>query len=243
MESFLKDLKLSLKEIYATVRYDMIAEYYEYQGRGAGGDLSSTIDLLAEKIYVRNLSKYGKIISEESGEIGEGRWTMVIDPIDGSDNLLSAFPYYGTSIAVLEDSKPIFSCIANFANGDMFIKYDNVYQKGYIFNDKIEPITYNPFSKVGIFEKAYANPHIVSALKQEGLKFRSPGAVALSLAYAHSVQYVLFVGEIREYDVAAGLHQCSDCFLYRDENHIIVSKEEAIFDKIKKIVLKDTLWD
>ncbi|BAF70308.1 inositol monophosphatase family protein [Nitratiruptor sp. SB155-2] len=239
MQSFISDLRSALKEIYRTVRYDMIDELYQYNGYGAGGDLSSNVDLLAEKIYVKHLSRYGQIISEESGIIGNGEWKLIIDPIDGSDNLLSSFPYYGTSIAVQKDGEMLLSCVANFANGDLFIKHDAGFFKGNILESDMKPIRYHPFSKIGLFEKAYANPQIVARLNANGLKFRSPGAVALSLAYAYAVKYVLFVGKIREYDIAAGLHLCSDCHIYQDTTRIIVSKDKAIFDKIKEIVLKD----
>ena len=238
MEEFFKDLKACCQEIYHTIHYGMQKSFYSYEGQGAGGDLSSKIDLFAEKIFIDRLSKYGRINSEESGIVGEGERTIILDPIDGSDNLLFSFPYYGASIA-LKESKTIFSCIVNFANADFFVKWGSMYKKGSLLHDHLEDVVQNPFSKVGIFEKAYANPQIVQKLQESRLKFRSPGAVALSLAYARYVRYVLFVGRLRPYDIEAGLHQCEGLYLYQDDSTILVSKERQIFDMIKDIVTKD----
>ena len=216
----------------------MKKSFYSYEGQGAGGDLSSKIDLFAEKIFMDRLRKYGCINSEESGIVGAGERTIILDPIDGSDNLLSSFPYYGASIA-LKDSKTLFSCIVNFANGDFFVKWDSLYKKGSLLDDRLEDVQPNPYSKIGIFEKAYANPLIVKKLQEHKLKFRSPGAVALSLAYARYVRYVLFIGKLRPYDIEAGLHQCEGLFLYLDESTILVSKERQIFDMIQDILIKE----
>ncbi len=238
MEEFFKDLKSCCQEIYHTIHYEMKESFYGYEGHGAGGDLSSKIDLFAEKIFIERLCKYGRIHSEESGVVGAGERTIILDPIDGSDNLLSSFPYYGASIA-LKDSQTLFSCIVNFANGDFFVKWDTLYKKGSLLHDRLEDVKLNPYSKIGIFEKAYANPIIVKKLQEHRLKFRSPGAVALSLAYARYVRYVLFIGKLRPYDIEAGLHQCKGLYLYLDESTILVSKERQIFDMIRDILTKE----
>ena len=43
-------------------------------------------------------------MTEEAGEVGpaDAKWTVVIDPIDGSSNYARGLPFYCTSIAVLE---------------------------------------------------------------------------------------------------------------------------------------------
>ncbi len=239
MEEFFIDLKAACQEIYHIIHQGMIKSLYQYKGRGAGGDLSSAIDLLAEEIFIKKLSRYGQILSEESGYVGSGERLIVLDPIDGSDNLLSSFPYYGASIALKEKNSVLFSFIVNFANGEFFVKGNDFYKKGSINHDDLLDVEENQFSRVGLFEKAYANPEVVKQLKEARLKFRSPGAVALSLAYARYVKFVIFMGELRVYDVEAGLHQCEGLHLYHDTSTILVSKEREIFDMIKKIVVKD----
>ena len=238
MENFFKDCIEASKEIYFLIEKGLDSSFYEYKKDfiGAGGDKSSKIDLYAEKVYSKYLKKYGKIISEESGEIGEGELKIILDPIDGSDNLLSNFPYFGSSIALKKDDEVIASFIVNLANGDFFIKDSKIYKKGTLKNSLLKDIKITKSSKIGLFEKAYANPKVVSFLKKESLKFRSPGAVALSLSYAHSVDFVLFIGKIREYDIDAGLHQCQDLNILYEKDRLLVSKDNKIFAKIESFL-------
>lgn len=78
--------------------------------RGAGGDISMNIDLLAEDVIINSLEK-GSInlllISEEFGEkyIGDeekakvNQNVLIVDPIDGSNNAVRGVPYCSVSIA------------------------------------------------------------------------------------------------------------------------------------------------
>lgn len=236
VENFLQDCIEASKKIYKLINSGLENSFYEYKKDffGAGGDRSSKIDLFSEKIYCGYLKKYGQIISEESGKIGEGEYKIILDPIDGSDNLLSGFPYFGSSVALKKD-RVVASFIANFANGDFFIKSDKIYKKGSLKNSTLKDIQILKNSKIGLFEKAYANPDIVGYLKKENLKFRSPGAVALSLAYAHLVNFVLFIGNIREYDIAAGVHQCEDLNIFYENDKLLVSKDIEVFKKIENL--------
>jgi len=236
VEDLYKGCLKASKELFNLIHTPMDESFYLYEGIGAGGDRSSKIDLMAEEIYVTHLKPFGKIVSEESGEIGEGEFSIILDPIDGSDNLLSRFPYFGSSVAVKKGDETLFSFIVNLANGDYFVKYENCYKKGSLTTGRTKDVRLNRHSKVGLFEKAYANPDMVEELKKESLKFRSPGAVALSLAYAPYVKFVLFKGPLRAYDIEAGLHQCQTLFVFKNQDSIIVSKERDIFERVKKIL-------
>ncbi len=79
----------------------------EAQGQGAGGDITMRVDAEAEKSIMDLVSSQVsdvKFVAEEVGEVGSGgsRWTVIIDPIDGSSNYARGLPFYCTSIAVLE---------------------------------------------------------------------------------------------------------------------------------------------
>jgi len=203
---------------------------------GAGGDVSIGYDLLAENCFVKHLSSFGKILSEESGSIGDGEDLIIIDPIDGSDNLKSNFPYYGASIALQKHSETVVGIVCNLANGDCFIRDKNQHYRTSLFDESLhESVEINTYAKVGLFEKAAEHLDIAQQLIDNSLKFRAPGAVALSLAYAHSVKYVLFLGDIRTYDVAAGLYLCEDLYSYVGEDIFIVSHNKDVFAKILTI--------
>lgn len=208
---------------------------YRSHSRGAGGDISIGFDLMAEAVFVRHLAPFGTIFSEESGWIeGEGDALIMLDPIDGSDNLKSRFPYYGASVALQQNGATQAAVICNFANGDCFVKYQERHYLTSLFDPEVcHNVTSHPHSKVGLFEKAPLYPEVSLELIRAGLKFRSPGAVALSLAYAHYVNYVVFWGKMRPYDMDAGLYMCEDLHRFQDGDLLIVAKDQTVFDKIR----------
>ena len=191
---------------------------------------------MAEAIFVKHLSAFGKIYSEEGGYIGEGEDVVIIDPIDGSDNLKSNFPYYGASVALQKNGYIVAAVICNFANGDVFEKSSaGHFKRSLLRSNENERVRINPHAEIGLFERAWSRPDIVATLKEEGMKFRSPGAVALSLAYAHEVRFMLFAGNLRPFDIAAGLYFCEDLYVYKSEDLIVVSHNKDVFAKILSI--------
>ena len=235
MTNFTKACIDANREIYLAIKDGIAPKFFKKGDIGVGGDISSALDLFAESIFVKYLSSFGRIESEESGIIGEGQSHIIIDPIDGSSNALSLFPYYGTSIAKLNSDGILDSAIVtNLANGDIFIKELNKeLYIGKIFQDNFKRANIVSNNEIGIFEKSYNYPKLSSLLIDEGLKFRTPGAIALSLAYARSVSYVVFIGEFRIYDFAAGLALCEGLEVIVEADYVIVSKDKSIAKKIK----------
>ena len=236
METFIAACFEAVLEVEALVRLTEHSLGCETQCEGAGGDISINYDLLAEDLFVKHLSSFGRILSEESGYIGEGEDLIIIDPIDGSDNLKSKFPYYGTSIGLKREGRMIAAMVCNFANGDCFIRTAKKHYRRSLFRlEEYEEVAVNCHSKVGLFEKAGLHPGAARALMDTGLKFRAPGAVALSLSYAHSAMYVVFLGNMRPYDIEAGLYLCEDLHTYMSEDILIVSHNKDVFAKILTI--------
>lgn len=78
-------------------------------GRGAGGDVSKMIDVLAEEIVIKTLEDRGVscvLVSEECGikRLGEGESSgyVIIDGIDGTTNAVHGLPFVATSLAFAE---------------------------------------------------------------------------------------------------------------------------------------------
>jgi len=78
--------------------------------KGAGGDISMQIDLIAENIIINTIENANLsilLISEEIGEkyIGdkqkaiESQNILIVDPVDGSNNAVRGIPYCSVSIA------------------------------------------------------------------------------------------------------------------------------------------------
>lgn len=236
--NFIEAVKEANKTIYLVLQSEGLSEYHHQSfAEGAGGDKSSGIDFVAEKIFIDYLQPFGTIISEESGVLlnRDNHAEIILDPIDGSDNLLSHLPYYGTSVALREKGKCTKAVVTNLANGDIFIKENEGLQKGHLLSSSLSLVTPNLFSKVGIFERSYTSKMVAKKLKSAGIKYRSPGAFALSLAYAHDVSFVLYEGQMRIYDVEAGLHMCEDLYTFNEDELFLVSKDKETFDRIIRL--------
>src|SRR5262249_18711312 len=68
-------------------------------GRGKGGDMTVALDEAAERAVLAHLERPGvRIVSEEIGIKGDGAFTVVVDPIDGSHNAERAIPYFALSV-------------------------------------------------------------------------------------------------------------------------------------------------
>jgi len=238
MNDFIQSCIAANEEIAKAIGRGLDVKLFEKTDVGAGGDVSSRLDLFAESVFVKHLSRFGRIESEESGLIGEGDAKIIIDPIDGSANALSLFPYYGTSVArVNEEGILDTAVVCNLANGDLFFKIPSMpLKQGKLFSSTYHTPQVSPASEIGLFEKAYANPALVAMLDASGLKFRAPGAVALSLAYAHTVSFVLFVGAFRIYDFAAGLALCEGLEVVVEQDYVIVSKEKKTVAQLEEII-------
>ena len=72
-------------------------------GQGKGGDITAALDEAAENAVLPYFERTGiRIVSEEIGIRGEGEITVLVDPIDGSQNAERAIPYFALSVAVAE---------------------------------------------------------------------------------------------------------------------------------------------
>jgi myo-inositol-1(or 4)-monophosphatase len=200
--------------------------------KGFGGDISIKADLEAENIFIKHLEKFGTIYSEENGIIGQGDDIIIIDPIDGSENFVSNIPYYGTSVAKQKNGVTTHAVVANLSNGSLYIKKFDIFKKCSLFDSKKENIISNTISNLGIFERSYSSDKLHNFLKNNHLKYRSMGALALSLSTAHEVNFVLYEGQTREFDIAGGWYMCEDLLRFKNNNYLLVSKDKGIFDKI-----------
>jgi len=233
--SFLKSCLKCAREIFDIINSDR-EDLFEYQGVGFGGDNSLKIDLIAEKIFIDELSIYGNIFSEESGFIDNKKdKTLVIDPIDGSSNISNGVPYYGSSVA-LKGEEVEKSFVVNLANGDYFYRDEEKKIANNLFYERKYHKKYK--SNMVIFEKAYANVEVVDRLHENHIKFRGLGALALSIAYAKRVKGVIFIDKIRDFDVEAALHFNKDLYIKMGEDYLIIAKERKDFDKISEIIAK-----
>ena len=91
-------------------------------GEGEGGDETTAIDRAAEDALVGRFRELDtSIVSEEVGEVGSGRFRVVIDPIDGSLNAKRGIPFFSLSLAIADGplmDDVFFGFVHDFGSGE-----------------------------------------------------------------------------------------------------------------------------
>jgi fructose-1,6-bisphosphatase/inositol monophosphatase family enzyme len=101
-------------------------KYGTNTGIGADGTVTKYVDKIAEDVAVRYIERSKikvNILSEEAGFIDRGgKYTFVIDPIDGTRNAYRGIPFYSISIAVGKSkiSDIEYGIVKNIPTGDTF---------------------------------------------------------------------------------------------------------------------------
>jgi myo-inositol-1(or 4)-monophosphatase len=236
--SFIKAVILANQELFLYINNKLTIEDLNYSQKiGFGGDKTLNIDIIAENIFIKHLAKYGNIYSEECGKLSDNKqFDIVIDPLDGSDNFSSNLPYYGTSVALVFEKETIAGFVCNLVSGVLTYK---AFDKDIVienFSKNRNDLLVSKNKKIGIFERAYTSPEICEKLLNNKLKFRSPGAVALSLCNAKNYHFVLFAGKLREFDILASLYICNELFVYKTDKFVLIAENKQIFHQIKEII-------
>ncbi|MFA5721630.1 MAG: inositol monophosphatase, partial [Aliarcobacter sp.] len=94
----------------------------------------------------------------------------------------------------------------------------------------------NSSSKVAVFERGYKYPDICKILNDKNIKFRVLGATAISLANARDYDFVLFMGELRAFDIDAAMYICKDLYKIVKNNLIFITKSKDCFNDFKEII-------
>jgi len=194
-------------------------EAQETFGKGAGGDPLKRIDLEAERALLNTLQDEGvscTVVSEESGIIKFGpspeNLYVVVDPIDGTTNVLRGIPFVVTSIAVAK--KPNLKYVEAGLVLDLIHNKKYVAQKGRgAFREdlRIKPSTIKTLDKamVGLDFNTYRVEELsqkLSRLLEKTKHVRHFGANALEVCYVADGTTEAFVdlrGKLRVTDVAA----------------------------------------
>lgn len=237
--SFIEAVILANKELYTYINTNLSLNDYEYTNTiGFGGDNSLKMDLIAENIFIKHLEKFGNIYSEECGLLSTNKeYTIVIDPLDGSNNFYSNLPYYGTSVALQKNGITIAGFVTNLVSSVIIYRAfdDEIKYFSLLKETNFTPINLSK-TKFSIFERAYEYPAICDFLSKNNIKYRSLGAVALSLSEANNYDFVLYGGKIRDFDVAAALYICKDLFVYRTDKILLISQNKQKINLIKEFI-------
>jgi myo-inositol-1(or 4)-monophosphatase len=190
-------------------------------GRGAGGDLSSKIDLVAEKAVLNTIEELEfspTVIGEECGMIDGGDGYLVMDAIDGTTNAIRGIPFSCCSLAFATHSNlssVIEAVIIDLNTGDV---YESSVNKGALMNGIRLQINDEDILKrfktqnelvvgVNISGMGAGSIEKVTRIISRCLHVRHLGANALELCFfARGLidMYIDLRGKIRVTDMAAG---------------------------------------
>ena len=100
---------------------DALATFDRWEDAGERSD-QYALDLVADQAALKALVATGaSVLTEESGYLqGSGKYTVIVDPVDGSTNASRQIPHYCTSLCVLDDDGPLVALVTNLANGERF---------------------------------------------------------------------------------------------------------------------------
>tara|TARA_B100000941_G_scaffold70062_1_gene47485 strand:+ start:6902 stop:7705 length:804 start_codon:yes stop_codon:yes gene_type:complete len=174
-------------------------------------------DLAVEKIIIKELLKdfpRSNFMAEESGTniYDESQITWIIDPIDGTNNFITKYPYFCISIAGSINGEIISGCIYNPLTKELFLAIKNygstLNSKPYKVSDEIKfsNLIYGTGFVISVPDSVKKNMKNLNNIIYKIKSFRRTGSAALDLANVSSGrQHGYWQLLARPWDYAAGL--------------------------------------
>jgi myo-inositol-1(or 4)-monophosphatase len=182
-------------------------------------DYASEVDGLAEAEIIKELKRANPdyaILGEEGGKQpgsrDGGRFTWVIDPLDGTSNYLHGFPHWCVSIALVENGEPVHGVIFDPLRNELFTASRG---SGTVLNERRVRVNERRDLSGAMLitgfpprerSRAGAQLKCVGELLREAEDVRRTGSAALDLAYiacGRSDGY--FEAGLQPWDIAAGV--------------------------------------
>jgi len=186
-------------------------------GRGAGGDISRNIDIIAEKTvldYLKEIKFDCIVLGEECGRVElskKPKGFLIMDAIDGSANAVRGVPFFCSSLAFASNDKLSSitdGVITNLTTGEMYWASKG---KGAFCNEKkIEVHKKDPVYKIVGINTSGASKELLKKLYplfEQHNHTRHFGANALEMAFFATGLMDIFIDlrdRIRIQDIAAG---------------------------------------
>lgn len=178
-------------------------------------DYASEVDSLAEKEIIRELRRAfpdHAFLCEESGALGQARYTFVIDPLDGTSNFLHGIPHYAVSIGLLEGDEPLHAVVYDPQRNEIFTASRG---SGAFLNDRRIRVTGRETLEGAMLvtgfpprERKRLRPQLdaVHSMLDDAEDIRRTGSAALDLAWvACGRADAYFEAGVKPWDIAAGM--------------------------------------
>ncbi len=176
-------------------------------GMGKDGTPTKKVDKVAEDVALDVLKNYDvKVVTEESGVVGDGNTIVALDPIDGTFNAVRGIPFYAVSLCFAKSityDSTFFGYVYNLATEDEYYAYDSAFKNGKIIKcsktenlEDTNAIFYYPYKKFNF------------------KRIRILGAASLEICLVADGSVDCFIdirkkgnnGLLRVYDVSAGMY-------------------------------------
>jgi myo-inositol-1(or 4)-monophosphatase len=211
-------LKEASRQVYENVK-DLAGtlEAAEDHGRGAGGDISRKIDIVAEKTvldYLKKLNFECIVLGEECGRVElsqNPKGFVIMDAIDGSANAVRGIPFFCCSLAFATQNKLSSitdGVVTDLSNGDMY--WATKGNGAFLNEKKIQVHKQKPVYKIVGINVSGATPELVKKIQpifENSNHSRHLGANALELAFFARGLIDIYIDlrdKIRVTDMAAG---------------------------------------
>ena len=186
-------------------------------GRGAGGDISRKIDIIAEKTvldYLKKINFECVVLGEECGRVelsNNPKGFLIMDAIDGSANAVRGVPFYCCSLAFATEDKlssTTDAVVTNLSNGDLY--WATKGQGTHLNEARIHVHDKKPVYRIVGINTSGATPELMKKLQpvfEQHNHTRHFGANALEMAFFAQGLMDIFIDlrdKIRIQDIAAG---------------------------------------
>lgn len=193
-------------------------ELYKNQIKKSGDcNFVTDVDYAVQEYLINELLRImpgSNIITEESSQnqYSFDKPTWILDPVDGTTNLMHQYNHSAVSLALFTQGKPEMGIIYNPYSKEMFLGIAN--QGAYLNNAKIN-VSEVPVLKDGLIgfgttpycrDMADTTFKIVSDVFKESQEIRRSGSAALDIAYVACGRLEgFFELQLQPWDYAAGL--------------------------------------
>ncbi len=110
-------------ELFSDLEKELRTRLRSHESWGLSGQREGQYvhDVMADELLLAPLVDAGyRVLTEESGIVGTGEITVVVDPVDGSTNASHGLPWFATSICAVDEQGPLVSLVSNLALGDRY---------------------------------------------------------------------------------------------------------------------------
>lgn len=200
------------------------------------------MDSIAEKIAIEKLRNF-RVVSEESGVVGEGNIFVALDPIDGTFNAVRRIPFYSVSLCFSRSDRlkdVFFAYVSNLETKTEYYAGGN-WNKGTAFKNG---------SRISVSSAEDVTCNAIFYYPDRRYNFkriRIFGSASLELCLVADGSFDCFVdirkgekgnGMLRVYDVSAGLFiaKCAGAEVSDIQGNVLDNKKISMDERFTLIV-------